>query len=395
MNNLPLKNIKVIEFSHMVMGPSAGLILADLGADVIKIEPIDGDKTRILKGSGAGYFPMYNRNKRSIKVNLKTDDGIKIAKKLISSSDILIENFRSGAMKKLNLDYGSIKKLNTKLIYCSNKGFLSGPYANRTALDEVAQMMGGLAYMTGPSGKPLRAGASVIDVMGGMFGVIAIMAALQERNISGKGQFVMSSLYESTVFLVGQHMAQYAVTGEPAPPMPERTSAWAVYDVFDTKDDEKIFIAVVSDSQWKTFCQDFEFHEFIGDASLERNNDRVNQRDRLIPILQKRFSKVTLKELLEKLEISGLPFAPIKRPEDLTEDVHMQASGGLVEVALEANKKIKLPALPIEMSEKKFSVRKDIPKSGEHTSEILAEAGFHQSEIDEFIKEKIVDTKKS
>ena len=167
----------------MVMGPSAGLILADLGADVIKIEPIDGDKTRILKGSGAGYFPMYNRNKRSIKVNLKTDDGIKIAKKLISSSDILIENFRSGAMKKLNLDYESIKKLNTKLIYCSNKGFLSGPYANRTALDEVAQMMGGLAYMTGPSGKPLRAGASVIDVMGGMFGVIAIMAALQERNI--------------------------------------------------------------------------------------------------------------------------------------------------------------------------------------------------------------------
>ena len=290
---------------------------------------------------------------------------------------------------------GSIKKLNSKLIYCSNKGFLSGPYANRTALDEVAQMMGGLAYMTGPSGKPLRAGASVIDVMGGMFGVIAIMAALQERNISGKGQFVMSSLYESTVFLVGQHMAQFGVTGEPAPPMPERTSAWAVYDVFDTKDDEKIFIAVVSDSQWKTFCQDFEFHEFIRDTSLERNNDRVNQRDRLIPILQKRFSKMLLKELLEKLEISGLPFAPIKRPEDLTEDEHMQASGGLVEVALEGNKKIKLPALPIEMSEKKFSVRKDIPRSGEHTSEILAEAGFHQSEIDEFIKEKIVDTKKS
>ena len=219
MSNLPLKNIKVIEFSHMVMGPSAGLILADLGADVIKVEPIDGDKTRILKGSGAGYFPMYNRNKRSIRINLKTEDGIKIAKKLISNSDVLIENFRSGAMEKLGLDYKSIKDLNSNLIYCSNKGFLSGPYSNRTALDEVAQMMGGLAYMTGPSGKPLRAGASVIDVMGGMFGVIAILAALQERNQSGEGQQVMSSLYESTVFLVGQHMAQYGVTGEPAPPM--------------------------------------------------------------------------------------------------------------------------------------------------------------------------------
>ena len=385
MSNLPLKNIKVIEFSHMVMGPSAGLILADLGADVIKVEPIDGDKTRILKGSGAGYFPMYNRNKRSIRINLKTEDGIKIAKKLISNSDVLIENFRSGAMEKLGLDYKSIKDLNSTLIYCSNKGFLSGPYSNRTALDEVAQMMGGLAYMTGPSGKPLRAGASVIDVMGGMFGVIAILAALQERNQSGEGQQVMSSLYESTIFLVGQHMAQYGVTGEPAPPMPERTSAWAVYDVFDTKDNEKIFVAVVSDSQWETFCKDFEFNEFIGDESLQKNNDRVNQRERLMPILQARFSTMSLKELLEKLEKSGLPFAPIKRPEDLSEDEHMQASDGLVEVTLDNEKKIKLPALPMEMNKKKFTVRKDIPKSGQHTNEILAEAGFEETEINEFI----------
>ena len=298
MKDLPLKNIKVIEFSHMVMGPSAGLILADLGADVIKIEPIDGDKTRILKGSGAGYFPMYNRNKRSMRLDLKTENGIKIAENLISKSDILIENFRSGAMEKLGLGYESLKKKNSKLIYCSNKGFLNGPYSKRTALDEVAQMMGGLAYMTGPSGTPLRAGASVIDVMGGMFGVIAIMAAIEKRHETGQGQHVMSSLYESTVFLVGQHMAQYGVTGEPALPMPERVSAWAVYDVFSTLEDEKVFIGVVSDSQWEAFCKNFKFEDFIKDKSLKKNNDRVKQRGRIIPIIQNRFSQIKFSTLL-------------------------------------------------------------------------------------------------
>jgi crotonobetainyl-CoA:carnitine CoA-transferase CaiB-like acyl-CoA transferase len=379
----------------MVMGPSAGLILADLGADVIKIEPIDGDKTRILKGSGSGYFPMYNRNKRSLKINLKTDDGIRIAKNLISTSDVLIENFRSGAMQKLGLDYESLKKNNPKLIYCSNKGFLSGPYSNRTALDEVAQMMGGLAYMTGPSGNPLRAGASVIDVMGGMFGVIAIMAALEKRHDSDEGQYVKSSLYESTVFLVGQHMAQYGVTGEPAPPMPERASAWAVYDIFTTLEEEKIFIGVVSDAQWQNFCKEFNFDELINDRALIKNNDRVKQRGRIIPIIQNYFSTLEYNFLLAKLEKSGLPFAPIRRPQDLIDDVHMLESNGLIEVTLDDKRKIKLPAIPIEMNNEKFSLRKDIPKSGEHTNEILKESGYLESEINDLIKNKIIATDRS
>lgn len=379
----------------MVMGPSAGLILADLGADVIKIEPIDGDKTRILKGSGSGYFPMYNRNKRSLKINLKTDDGIRIAKHLISTSDVLIENFRSGAMQKLGLDYESLKKNNPKLIYCSNKGFLSGPYSNRTALDEVAQMMGGLAYMTGPSGNPLRAGASVIDVMGGMFGVIAIMAALEKRHDSDEGQYVKSSLYESTVFLVGQHMAQYGVTGEPAPPMPERASAWAVYDIFTTLEEEKIFIGVVSDTQWQNFCKEFNFDELINDRALIKNNDRVKQRGRIIPIIQNYFSTLEYNFLLAKLEKSGLPFAPIRRPQDLIDDVHMLESNGLIEVTLDDKRKIKLPAIPIEMNNEKFSLRKDIPKSGEHTNEILKESGYLESEINDLIKNKIIATDRS
>ena len=209
--DLPLKGITVVEFTHMVMGPAAGLILADLGADVIKVEPLHGDNTRRLGGSGAGYFAMYNRNKRSLCIDLKSEEGLEIAYRIVSKADILIENFRPGAMNKFGLDYETLNLENPSLIYCSLKGFLSGPYEHRTALDEVTQMMGGLAYMTGLPDRPMRAGSSVVDISGGMFGVIGILAALQKRNLSGVGEHITSALVESTAFMVGQHMAQEAV----------------------------------------------------------------------------------------------------------------------------------------------------------------------------------------
>ena len=253
----PLAGLRVLEFTHMVMGPSAGLILADLGADVTRVEPIGGDRTRALEGSGAGYFAMYNRNKRSICLNLKAPAGLAVARRLARSMDILIENFRPGTLERLGLGYDVVALDNPRLLYCSAKGFLSGPYENRVALDEVAQMMGGLAYMTGPPGRPLRAGASVIDVTGGMFGVIGILAALERRHRSGRGAHVKCSLFETTAFLVGQHMAQMAVTGKPAEPMPTRISAWAIYDIFQTAGDRQVFVAVVSDAQWRAFCAAF------------------------------------------------------------------------------------------------------------------------------------------
>jgi len=251
----PLEGLRVVEFSHMVMGPTCGLILADLGADVVKIEPApDGDKTRRLSGSGAGYFGTYNRNKRSVSVNLKSTEGRKFATQLIRASDVLLENFGAGVLDRLGFGYEAMHKINHRLVYCALKGFLSGPYEQRAALDEVVQMMGGLAYMTGPEGSPLRAGASVNDVMGGLFGVIAIQAAIWERERTGKGTFVRAGLFENNLFLIAQHMVQYRQTGIPAVPMPERVSAWAVYDVFDTLDSERIFIGVVSDKQWAQLC---------------------------------------------------------------------------------------------------------------------------------------------
>ncbi|TDI62132.1 MAG: CoA transferase [Alphaproteobacteria bacterium] len=390
-SNLPLDGIKVIEFTHMVMGPTVGVIFADLGADVIKVEPIKGDATRKLKGSGAGYFSMYNRNKKSICLNLKDPDGNKIAKELCNRMDVVIENFRPGTIERLGLGYADLSKDNPRLIFCHAKGFLNGPYENRTALDEVAQMMGGLAYMTGPPGRPLRAGASVIDVTGGMFGCIAVMAALEQRHRTGKGQEITTSLFETTAFLVGQHMAQYAVTGTPAPPMPARVSAWAIYDVFETGDDSQIFVGVVSDGQWTNFCEAFELTEFSSDRSLDENNARVAERDRILPVIRDLFKQYDKQTLMAKLEEMGMPFAPISKPEELFDDPHLAAGGGLIPVTIPNNgKKTKLPALPIEMDGRRFGTRIDLPQPGEHGRDILKDMGYTDDQIDGLMADGVV-----
>jgi len=386
----PLSGIKVIEMTHMVMGPAVGSILGDLGADVIKIEPLTGDKTRKLKKSGSGYFLTYNRNKRSIALDVKTSEGREVVLKLLSTADVFIENFRPGAMDKLGFGHKELETINPQLIYCSAKGFLNGPYQHRTALDEVAQMMGGLAYMTGPPGQPLRAGSSVIDIMGGMFGVIAILAALQERQKTEKGQKVTSSLYENVVYLMGQHMAQTATTGEAPPPMSVRVSAWAVYDIFETKNKEQIFIGVVSDSQWKSFCQSFGLVDFIEDKDMDINSGRVEKRDIIIPKLQELFKTFTKKELMEKLDQTGLPFAPINKPEDLFDDPHLNESGGLLKIETPDGGSTKLPAMPIEMNDRRFDVHQQVPKVGEHSKEILEEIGLSDNVIQSLFEKSIV-----
>lgn len=374
--NTPLSGIKVIEFSHMVMGPCAGLMLADMGADVIKIEPLGGDKTRRLRGAGAGYFPMYNRNKKSLCIDLKSVEGKAAVLDLIKDADVFIENFRPGALDKLGFGYEALKALNPRLIYCSEKGFLDGPYAHRTALDEVTQMMGGLAYMTGPPGTPLRAGASVIDVTGGMFGAMGVLAALNQRHATGEGQHISASLFETTVFLVGQHMAQMAVTGTPAAPMPVRVSSWAIYQLFDTKDDEQVFIGVVSDGQWKILCEAFDLHHLLDDPDLAENRDRVIHKDKFLPQIIERFKVLTKAELMDKIENLGLPFAPIGKPEDMFDDLHLNAGGGLLDMEMEDGGRCKLPALPISLNGERLGLKMDPPKAGEHTDEILGALGL-------------------
>lgn len=379
----PLKGIKVVEFTHMVMGPAAGVILADLGADVVKIEPLKGDNTRRLKGSGGGYFSMYNRNKSSLCLDLKSERGLALARDVIAASDIMIENFRPGAMDKLGLGYAAMKALNPGLIYCSLKGFLSGPYAHRTALDEVTQMMGGLAYMTGLPDKPMRAGSSVIDITGGMFGVIGILAALEARHHSGEGRHITGSLFETTAFMVGQHIAQQGVLGEEPPPMSVRRSAWSIYDIFETAGDGRVFVGVVSDSLWQRFCDEFDLKALGENPDFATNNSRVQHREELIPQIQALFKSLQKEELMERLDRAGVPFAPINKPIDLIDDPHLLAGGGLLDVTLSDGSSIKLPALPLEFDEQKPTLYRDLPEPGDGSRAHLENLGISAERIDD------------
>ena len=390
MQNLPLQNLKVLEFTHAVMGPAAGLILADLGAEVIHIEPLEGDSTRRLKGFGIGYHSFYNRNKKSLAIDIKSEKGKEIILKMVETADILVENFGPGTMDRLGFGYEEISKINPKLVYCSLKGFLSGPYEKRHAMDEVVQMMGGLAYMTGPVGQPLRAGTSVIDITGGMFGVIGILSAIYERELTGKGKFVKSALFETTAFLMGQHMAVSALTGTPVPPMPARVSAWSIYKTFESKDGEQVFVGIISEKHWERFCLAFERNDWFTDERLKTNNSRIDERDWFLPAVDALMKEYSKSEIIAKCEQADIPVAPIARPEDLFDDPQLNQGGSLFETIIQGNIKTKLPKIPLEISEATFSLKSNPPEIGEDSSEILKGLGFSEDEIQNLFSQNII-----
>ena len=391
---LPLTGLRVVEFTHMVMGPTCGMVLADLGAEVIKVEPIEGDRTRHLLGAGAGFFPMFNRNKKSIAIDLHQPEGAALARRLAGTADVVAENFKPGTMVKYGLDYASLSQADPRLIYVSHKGFLPGPYDHRTALDEVVQMMGGLAYMTGRPGDPLRAGSSVNDIMGGMFGAIGAMGALIQRGITGRGQEVQTALYENNVFLVGQHMLQYAITGRAAAPMPDRISAWGIYDIFTVKDGEQIFLAAVSDAQWLTFCDALGLADLRDLPQYATNNLRVQGRGTLMPVLRERLIAWRAAELAALFERVGLPFAPIRKPEELYDDEHLLATGGLADITLpdgeRAGQSVGTALFPFTMGGQRLGVRLQPPTRGQHTMALLAALGYNEAQVADFVARRVV-----
>ena len=390
---LPLQGIRVVEFTHMVMGPTCGMVLADLGAEVIKVEPLAGDGTRRLLGSGAGFFGMFNRNKQSLAVDVGDARGREIVLKLLAGTDVFSENFKTGTMDRLGLGADVLQRLNPRLITVAHKGFLPGPYQHRTALDEVVQMMGGLAYMTGPEGRPLRAGSSVNDIMGGLFGAIGVLAALQQRDRAhggtGRGQVVQSALFENNVLLVAQHMLQAAVTGQNPAPMPSRISAWGLYDVFTVAEGAQVFLAAVSDTQWALLCGEFGWPDLAGDARLASNNHRVRARVWLLPLLRERFAPFGAADLMQRFERIGLPYAPITRPQDLFGDPHLLATGGLAPVTVPADASgagrpvaTRMPLLPITLDGQRPPLRCPPPSVGAHTRVLLQQLGYADADID-------------
>ena len=392
MSRLPLDGIRVVEISHMVMGPTCGMILGDLGAEVIKIEPVRGDGTRRLLGAGAGFFRTFNRNKQCIAVDVETPEGREAVLQLIETADVFIENFKPGRMRKLGLDYAALRQRNPRLIYASHKGFLSGPYDNRLALDEVVQMMAGLAYMTGPVGRPLRAGSSVNDIMGGMFGAIGVLAALNERHSTGTGREVQSALYENCVLLAAQHMQQYVVTGEAAAPMPNRISAWAIYDVFTFAGGEQMFVAATGEGQWHALCQVLGQTALLDDPTLASNNDRVLQRPRLLAHLAEVFAPLNAAQLALQLEANGIPFAPIRRPEELFDDPHLQQSGGMADLQLEDGSHTPMPLLPLSLDRQRLQPRRAIARIGEHTRQVMRDLGYSDAHIAELCAAGVLKT---
>ncbi len=392
-DTLPLAGIRVLEFCHAIMGPSAGLILADLGADVIKVEPVDGDSTRRLVGFAAGFFGTFNRNKRSIALDLKADEGRALLQRLAATADVVIENYAPGTMDRLGCGYEALCAANPRLIYCALKGFLSGPYEHRPALDEVVQFMAGLAYMTGPPGQPLRAGSSVVDIMGGMFAVIGIQAALRERDRTGRGQVIKSALFETTAFLMAQHMAGQAITGRAPPPMPAREGAWGIYDPFETADREQIFVGLTSDRQWRRFCEHFQRHELLENPAYRTNEDRVRARPVLRPLIGEIVARHTLAELVELFDRIDIPFAPVATPGDLFDDPQLNAHDRMIEVALADGIRAKIPRLPVEIGEHDLALRAQPPEIGEHTAELLRELGVAATEIAKLRSRGIVTVK--
>lgn len=388
---LPLDGIRVLDFTHNVMGPTTGMLMGDLGAEVIHIEPPAGDATRRLRGFGSGYFAFYSRNKKSLAVNLKADEGKTIVMDLVRGADVVVENFGPGTMDRLGYGYDALKEITPDIIYCSMKGFLSGPYEKRAAMDEVVQMMSGLAYMTGEPGKPMRAGTSIIDMGGGMFGLIGILTALYNREQTGEGIFLKSSLFETAAYFMGQHMAYGALTDDPVPPMPARVSAWSIYRVFECTDGP-IFIGIISEKHWKAFCGAFDRDDWLADERLGTNNDRISERHWLHDAVAEMIGGFPRAEVTARLDKAGVPFSPIARPEDLYDDPQLNEGLGLLETTLPAGVTAKLPRIPLEMGDHDFGLRRNPPQIGEDTTDLLQDLGYTEDQIAKLVEEGVVAT---
>jgi crotonobetainyl-CoA:carnitine CoA-transferase CaiB-like acyl-CoA transferase len=385
---LPLAGVRILDLTRLLPGPFATLVLADLGADVVKVErPGEGDQTRTMPAGTAANFHFLNRNKRSVAIDLKgSAEGRELFRRMARASDVVIDNFGYGAVEALGLGYDVLAADNPGLVYLALKGFLPGPYEARPFLDELAQMAGGLAFMTGPRDRPLRAGASIVDVGAAAYGVVAVLAALQQRARTGRGQKITAGLYETAVYLVGQWLAQFGATGEPSVPMPEirqgTRMGWGVYQLFTAADGEQVFVGVTSNGHWERFCREFGLEDLLADPRLDDNGKRVAARDWLPGRIADEMRRYPSAELAARLERARVPFAPLRRPDELVHDPHLNAAGQFVDTPMPGRGPAKLPKMPVRSTAFELGLRRPAPCLGQHTREVLGELGLSDGDMD-------------
>ncbi len=376
----PLEGVRVVELSHLIFGPACGMFLSFLGAEVIKVEPVGGDKTRHLTGMGASFFALFNRGKKSVVLEFGRTEGREALGRLLSSADILVENFRDGTLARMGLDLAQVRTRFPGLITVSCKGFLDGPYADRPALDETVQMMTGLAHMTGPTGMPLRIGSSANDIMGGLAGACAAIAALREREATGVGREIRAGLFENSLLLVAQHMVQFALTGLEPAPMPERAFTWPVYDIFVTRDDRKLFVGAVTSGHWVALCTLLGLEELLENPALEDRMDQISARDWTLPKFKAKVAAWRSPDLIHELDKRMIPFAPVTTPAEMFSDP--QAEPGLFESALADGTTFRAPGFPVQVDSARIVPCLDVPGLGADSVDVLSGLGLDRGFVE-------------
>ena len=361
------------------MGPACGMFLAGLGAEVIKLEPPGGEPTRRLEGMGGSFFASFNRGKKSVTLDLGGTAGRAALERLLTDADVLVENFSGATAERMGMGGPALRERHPHLIVAACKGFLRGPYADRTAADEVVQMMTGLAYMTGPKGRPLRAGASITDILGGLFGALGVVAALRERESGGKGREIRIGLFETGLLAVAQHMMAFALTGKEAPPMPEREFTWPVYDVFQTAEGRQAFVGAITDGQWRGLCKALGLEDLLSDPCLQSRADRMDARERTIPRFRQAILRYNAVDLARMLTSHGVSCAPVARPAEMYSDPH--ALGKLAASRLPDGRTVRGPGMPIEIDGAPLTEPMDLPAAGADTEDVLGSLGLAPEEI--------------